>query len=222
MFYSLEDISMGKLLIKTKDGASDAALDDLIEKLKDSESLNVITTPIFNKTTGQPIDEPIVEVNPYRSSASVWDYREEIAPFDLAASILTIFFSFIAIIALTLCFFALVSSMLANIHEQAKEVGILLAIGIPKKQVKLLYIYEAFVVVLAANLLGLMIGVGIGWTITLQRQLFTQIPIVFTFPTVFLLIIFVASAVSAVLSSYQPIHILVEKNSIVDIIRYAI
>lgn len=74
------------------------------------------------------------------------------------------------IIAITmfLCFFSLSSSMSANLYEQSKEIGIMRATGFTKKRVYLLYIYEAFILVLSSSLLGILIGTIVGFTMTLQ------------------------------------------------------
>lgn len=88
------------------------------------------------------------------------------------------------IIAITmfLCFFSLSSSMSANLYEQSKEIGIMRATGFTKNRVYLLYIYEAFILVLSSSLLGILIGTIVGFTMTLQQILFTEIPLVFYFP----------------------------------------
>ena len=58
--------------------------------------------------------------------------------------------------------------MSANLFEQAKEIGILRALGFTGKEIVLLYIYEAFIIVTTAALMGIMIGVVIGWSMALQ------------------------------------------------------
>ncbi len=72
------------------------------------------------------------------------------------------------IIAITmfLCFFSLSSSMSANIYEQSKEIGILRAMGLPRRRLYLLYIYEAFILVLSSSLLGIIIGTMVGFSMT--------------------------------------------------------
>ena len=88
------------------------------------------------------------------------------------------------IIAITmfLCFFSLSSSMSANLYEQSKEIGVMRAMGMKKTRIYLLYIYEAFILVLASSLLGIMIGTMVGFSMTLQQILFTNIPLFFYFP----------------------------------------
>ena len=72
--------------------------------------------------------------------------------------------------------------MTANLYEQTKEIGIMRAMGITKRRIISLYIYEAFVLVMASSLLGILIGTMVGFTMTLQQILFTDIPLFFFFP----------------------------------------
>ena len=85
-------------------------------------------------------------------------------------------------LSMILCLFSLCSSMSANLLDQTKEIGILRAMGFTKRRITMLYLYEAFVLVLASSLLGVMIGVIVAFTMTLQRVVFTGIPIFFVFP----------------------------------------
>jgi len=57
--------------------------------------------------------------------------------------------------------------MSANLYEQSKEIGIMRAMGMPKKRIYLLYIYESFILVLSSSLLGIMIGTVVGFSMTL-------------------------------------------------------
>ena len=78
-----------------------------------------------------------------------------------------IFYSVICI-TMFLCFFSLCASMSANLYEQKKEVGILRAMGFTKKRLKLLYFYEAIILVVSSCFLGVLIGVMVGYTMSLQ------------------------------------------------------
>lgn len=96
--------------------------------------------------------------------------------------ILDTIFNVIIAITMFLCFFSLCSSMSANLLDQTKEIGVLRAMGFTKTRIKMLYFYEAFVLVMSSCLLGVMIGVIVGFTMVLQRAVFTGIPLVFYFP----------------------------------------
>jgi len=117
-----------------------------------------------------------------------------------------------------LCLFSLASSMSANLLDQTKEIGILRAMGFTKRRIKLLYFYEAFILVMASCLLGVMIGTIVGFTMVLQQVVFTQIPLFFYFPWSQFIIIMVMSLVCAFASTWGPTSQLI-KNDIADIFR---
>ena len=81
--------------------------------------------------------------------------------------ILDIIFNVIISITMFLCFFSLCSSMSANLMYKTAEIGVLRAIGFTIFRIKLLYFYEAFILVNVSNLLGVMIGVIVGFTMVL-------------------------------------------------------
>lgn len=82
--------------------------------------------------------------------------------------ILDSIFNIIIVITMLLCLFSLVSSMSANLFDQTKEIGVLRAMGFTKMRIKMLYFYEAFILVMASSLLGIMIGTTVAFTMVLQ------------------------------------------------------
>lgn len=50
----------------------------------------------------------------------------------------------------------------ANIFEMSKEIGVLRSLGITKTRIKLLFMYESFILVLASSFLGILIGLFVG------------------------------------------------------------
>lgn len=71
--------------------------------------------------------------------------------------------------------------------------------------------YEAFVLVFASSLLGVLIGTTVGYTVLLQRILFTQLPIPFVFPTQLLIVVFICSMLFAVMAAFGPIRTVLSK-----------
>jgi len=128
------------------------------------------------------------------------------------------FFNFTTVVAMLISFFSLMSSMYTNIFEQTKEIGILRAIGIKRGWLFRIYIEEAFILVFSSSLLGLMIGVVVSYTMTLQRILFTQLPIPFAFPYILLITVFLSSIVFSILASCSPTR-QVTKHDTVQILR---
>ena len=72
---------------------------------------------------------------------------------------------------------------------------------------------------LSSSLLGVLIGTAVGYTMTIQRSLYTQLPIPFVFPTGIMEVIGISSVVFAVLASIGPITYLL-RMPIVSIMRY--
>ena len=98
----------------------------------------------------------------------IFNYFDDTDTMDEVTDILDTIFNIIICITMFLCFFSLCSSMSANLLDQSKEIGILRAMGFTRTRIKLLYFYEAFVLVMASCMLGVMIGVIVGFTMVLQ------------------------------------------------------
>ena len=62
------------------------------------------------------------------------------------------------------------------------------------------------------------IGMLVAWIVSYQRVLFTELPMPFVFPTALYMVVFVSSVVFALLASYGPITLLMQK-SCVELIR---
>ena len=58
--------------------------------------------------------------------------------------------------------------MTANLFEQSKEIAVLRSIGFTGFRISALYFYEALLLVFASCLLGVMIGVLVGFTMVVQ------------------------------------------------------
>jgi ABC-type antimicrobial peptide transport system permease subunit len=76
-------------------------------------------------------------------------------------------FDIVIVINMFLCLFSLSGNMSANIQSQTKEIAVMRAMGLTKVRVKLIYFYEALVLVMAACMLGVFIGVVVGYTMAI-------------------------------------------------------
>jgi len=56
--------------------------------------------------------------------------------------------------------------MSGNIIQQKREIGVLRCVGLSKKQITKLYVYEAFVLVFSSSFFGILIGLLVGLTMT--------------------------------------------------------
>ena len=96
--------------------------------------------------------------------------------------IFNIFIVFLGIIAFIISFFMLLVATTSNIKENMWEFGVLRAIGLRKIQITRIYLYEALAVYLSAALLGMLVGFILATTLSLQFNIFLELPFKITFP----------------------------------------
>lgn len=111
-----------------------------------------------------------------------------------------------------LCFFALSANMTANLFEQTKEIGVLRAMGMTKTRIKLLYFYEALLLILASCMLGVMIGMVTGYTMILQNAAMIGIPLQFFFPYTQFVVILATALLCAFLATWGTTSSLLKKT----------
>lgn len=102
--------------------------------------------------------------------------------------------------------------MSANILEQSKEIGMMRAIGLEKKRIVMLYIYESFILIMASAFLGVIIGTIVGITMYIQQAIFIDMPVQFYFPWKQFLVVFFSSILCAFASTYGPTKNLLKKD----------
>ena len=83
-------------------------------------------------------------------------------------------FNSVIVVMMFLCFFSLSANMSGSILEQQKEIAVLRSIGVTNLKIRLLFFYEALVLVLSACMLGVVTGLVIGYTMSKQEELFTN------------------------------------------------
>eukprot|EP01094_Clydonella_sp_ATCC50884_P023842 TRINITY_DN5816_c0_g1_i1.p1 TRINITY_DN5816_c0_g1~~TRINITY_DN5816_c0_g1_i1.p1 ORF type:complete len:418 (-),score=84.62 TRINITY_DN5816_c0_g1_i1:444-1697(-) len=192
---SMHDIPLSKFYIDLGElNENDKALDTVKSELND----------ILRRTKAHDV--------------GMYDFRRNLDPIEKANLAVSFFFGFTIVVAMAISFFSLMSSMYTNIQEQKKEIGVLRAIGVPRGWMQRIYIYESFILVLSSSTLGVMIGVFVGWTVSMQRVLFTELPLPFQFPWELFLIVFAMSISFALISSWGPIWMLL-KEPIVGLMR---
>jgi ABC-type antimicrobial peptide transport system permease subunit len=155
------------------------------------------------------------------SSAAIMTFRDaEASVAKMTSTTLVIFgfFGFATVMAMTISFFALVSSTYVTVMEQRREIGVLRAVGISKWRLLRCYIYEALIVVLSAVMLGLVIGIAMGWTMSAQRVLFSQLPIPFAVPWTLFLLMCALSVLFGAVSACLPLRGVLKRNP-VEIMR---
>ena len=79
--------------------------------------------------------------------------------------VFNIFVMIIAVIALFIAFFLLLIAMTQNINEAIWEYGVLRSMGLTKAEGHRVFMYEAFSIVSAASILGILTGTACAYLI---------------------------------------------------------
>jgi ABC-type antimicrobial peptide transport system permease subunit len=150
----------------------------------------------------------------------VYDIKKFEESLELTMLMLQLFFFVIGLVAFFLSFFLLLISITSNINENIWEFGVLRAIGVKKSQIMRIYLYESLTVVLSAGILGLLIGFFLAVVITIQFNLFLELPFKIIFPFELTSSMYVLAITTTVLGTAIPIAD-VNKRQIADILRSA-
>ncbi|KAJ3372407.1 hypothetical protein GGF31_001848 [Allomyces arbusculus] len=134
----------------------------------------------------------------------VQNLRYQLKATDSAAFFINLLFNIVALVGILLSFFVLWLSFTANLRENAWEFGVLRAIGLDGSTVVRVYVYEALAIVIATVVLGTLVGGITAVTVTLQFNLFTEMPMVLAFPSGLYAFVVVFSVVVAVAGSWYP------------------
>jgi ABC-type antimicrobial peptide transport system permease subunit len=83
-----------------------------------------------------------------------------------ATSIFTLLIGVIGLISLVITFFLLLIATTQNIKENVWEYGVLRSVGLNMNEGHRIFMYEAFLVILSAGVLGVFIGVLVASLVT--------------------------------------------------------
>ena len=112
---------------------------------------------------------------------------------DSANAIFNVLVAVIGLIALCLTFFLLLVATTQNIRDNVWEYGVLRSMGVTRAEGKRIFMYEAFLVILSAAIIGLIIGSIVACLVTAQFYMFLELPFNLEFPLILvMLLIFVA------------------------------
>jgi ABC-type antimicrobial peptide transport system permease subunit len=119
---------------------------------------------------------------------------------------LQMFMIMVGTVAFILSFFLLIISTTSNINENMWEFGVLRAIGLRKGQIARVYLYESLAVTLSAILLGLCVGFILAWIISMQFNLFLELPFTVAFPYALAFSMVVLAIGTTILGTLLPIY----------------
>merc|ERR1711871_669644 len=184
---SIEDIPISKIIVRLKPNLSVAKVDTIAKTLSSVLGRKDVKGKIFN-------------------------LNDRLKQIESIVTTINFFFVALTIVGMTLCFFSLLASMIANITEQTKDIAILRSLGLSQGNIILVFTLEAFILVVASSFLGGMAGYLVAWTISSQRALVTQVPVNSYFPLDMALLILLLALIFGVLSSLFPARFYARKH----------
>ena len=144
-------------------------------------------------------------------SSSVTDTKGLIKETEVATTALNFFLIFISIIIMSLVMLVSSVSFSANVNENAREFAVLRSLGLLRSQTVMVWLLEAVSLTCSSFLLGTMIGLLVASSLTLTQGLFLEIPFFLVLPTGLLCVLFILSVIVALVASFQPAKLLLQK-----------
>ena len=119
--------------------------------------------------------------------------------------IFNLFIAIIASISLFIAFFLLLISMTQNVTDASWEYGVLRSMGLTKSEGLRMHMYEAYVVVISAAILGVIVGFVTAAAVAVQFYSIIELPIVLEFPWVLFGLMIGLSLITVFFAVYAPV-----------------
>lgn len=167
-----------------------AVINNIVVKLKENASSDVVQTHIENYL------QSILPQKKYFFRSA----KELVTRMAKQSQILTVFLGLIGGVSLIVGGIGVMNIMLVSVVERRREIGIRLAVGATRQDIRLLFLVEAIMLAVVGGLFGVLLGIVIAFIISLFWQWeFT----LFLFPP---LVGFLVSATTGVFFGFYPAH----------------
>ncbi len=130
-----------------------------------------------------------------------------------------IFFGLLLAVAVVIAVFALIASMASTVLERRREIGVLKALGLRRKQLFSLFLGEAVVLTLASGIAGGAIGFTLAWLFVLEASVLMELATAFTMPYLTFLATLAISIMAGALAAHLPTRTLLRKPA-AEILRF--
>jgi len=124
-----------------------------------------------------------------------------------------VFFGLLLVVAVVIAVFALIASMASTVIERQREIGVLKALGMRRKQLFRLFLGEAVVLTLSAGIAGGAIGFTLAWLFVVQAAVLMELAVVFTMPYLTFIATFAISIFAGTLAAYLPTRRLLRRTA---------
>ena len=116
-------------------------------------------------------------------------------------------------VAVIIAVFALIASMASTVLERRREIGVLKALGMRRRELFRLFLAEAVVLTLSAGVAGGAIGFTLAWLFVLQASVLMELATAFTMPYVTFLATLLISILAGALAAHLPTRTLLRKQA---------
>ena len=124
---------------------------------------------------------------------------------------LMLFFYIVAALAAVLCFFMLYITFEATVRDNAWEFGVLRALGLNRRQLARIFIYESLCVITAAVGMGAAIGLVVAGILAMQQSIFTELPVALVLPGWLSLSLILGALAVAAVGAYVPVRAILQR-----------
>jgi putative ABC transport system permease protein len=124
-----------------------------------------------------------------------------------------VFFGLLLAVAVVIAVFALVASMASAVLERRREIGVLKALGMRRRQLFGLFLAEAIILTLSSGAAGGAIGFLLAWLFVFQASLLMELATVFTMPYLTFAATIAISIFAGLLAAHIPTRRLLQQTT---------
>ncbi len=164
--------------------------------------LSVLFSPLANTDEALGLVTTFTDEYPQLAVESQTEYRESVeAQLDQVLRIITVFLGLSLLIAVL----GITNTLALSVYEQTRELGLLRAIGMTRRQVRRMVRWEAVIIALFGGILGVAMGIlfGLAATAAIDTSIVSELSIPVKSVIQYLLISAIFGIVAAILPAYR-------------------
>ena len=148
-----------------------------------------------------------------REELNVLVVVEEVEEVQQGLLTLQLFFTISLGFGMIIALFGLTASSYTTIQESIREIGIMKSVGLKRKHITNIFMFESIILTMAAGLSGTFVGYFTGLSLIAQQSIFTEQPLPLYIPWLELGLVIVASIVIGAIGAWIPSRMISKKNT---------
>lgn len=153
-----------------------------------------------------------------REKVNVLVTEEEIESVQRGLQTLQLFFTIALGFGMIIALFGLTASCYTTIQESIREIGIMKSIGLKRKHITNIFMFESIILTMAAGLAGAFVGYFTGLSLIAQQSIFTEQPLPLYIPWRELTLVIIASIIIGAFGAWIPSRS-ISKRTTAEILR---